>query len=96
MAELKPFHENLLLEVEAPKEKIGSIIVPEAHRSKLNQGKVVDKGPQCSDNVQLGDIVFFPLHSESRLTLDNGQSFVIVPESQCLGSLRKDAPEDKK
>lgn len=87
--EIIPFHEQILLEEIPPSNTIGGgiIIVPEAHKHPVNQGIVMDKGPLVSDKIIKGEIVFFPLHSESRLEFA-GRKFILVPESQCLGAIR--------
>ena len=85
-AKLTPFHDNLLLSEIPGVTQVGSIIVPEKHISPLNQGRVEDKGPLVSDKINIGDIVFFAPHSESRLTW-RGTKVLIVTESNCLGSI---------
>jgi len=86
-AELLPLYDNLIMEECAPISKIGHIIVPEAHQKILNQGRVVDRGPLVTEAIQLGDIVFFTQHSESRLAF-RGKKFIIAAESACLGIIR--------
>ncbi len=89
MVALSPLHDNLLLEpIPAADRSGGGIIIPEAHIKPLNQGKVVDKGPLVSERIELGDIMFFPLHSEHRLDYA-GKKFIVVTESACLGCIRK-------
>lgn len=86
-AKLSPFHNNLLLkEIEASDKTTGGLIIPEAHRAKLNQGEVMDKGPNASDAIEIGMIVFFPLHTESRMEW-KGNRFIIVAEDACLGAI---------
>lgn len=86
---IQPFHDNILLSpVEASTTSEGGIIIPEAHRSIVNQGTVLDKGPLVSEKVIVGSIVFFPLHSESRLAY-KGNKFILVAENQVLGSIQK-------
>lgn len=85
---LSPLHDNILLEELEPIKAYGAIIVPEAHQRKLNQGKVVDKGPMVSERIELGDILFFPQHVEHRLDY-SGKKFIVVTESNCLGVIRK-------
>lgn len=85
---LSPLHDNILLEEIPGVDKIGAIIVPEAHVKPLNQGKVVDKGPLVSERIKLDDIVFYPLHSEHRLNY-GGKKYIVVTESVCLGLIRK-------
>jgi co-chaperonin GroES (HSP10) len=92
--QLIPWGTNILLE-ELPKvSQRGRILIPEAHQVKLNQGKVVDKGPLCSENIVVGDILFFPFHSEHRLSLANPDVekddylFIVVPEEAVLGCIK--------
>lgn len=85
---LSPMHDNILLEEIEGIRQHGAIIVPDAHVKQLNQGRVVEKGPLVSERVELDDILFFPLHTEHRLPY-GGRRFIIVSESNCLGSIRK-------
>lgn len=86
---LVPFHSNILLEpVEPVKISEGGIIIPQIAQSIVNQGKVLEKGPLCSDKIQVGDVVFFPLHVEHRLNLSDKNKFIIVDENQVLGLIR--------
>lgn len=85
---LAPLGENLLLKPQLASEKIGSIIVPEAVRPLLTQGEVLDRGPLVSDKIELGDVVFFPMHAEHRLNYGD-QKYIIVAESACIGMVRK-------
>lgn len=92
---LIPFHSNLILEPIGPREKTDAgIIIPPIAQSIVNQGKVVDKGPDCSDKIQLGDIVFFPLHVEHRLNLSDKYKFIVVDEVNVLGSIRTEEIEE--
>ena len=88
-ANLLPHGENLLLsEPESTSVTGGGIIIPEAHRTKVNQGKVLELGPLADDKIHVNDVVFFPLHSESRIEF-GGQKFIIVPSSSVLGIIRR-------
>jgi co-chaperonin GroES (HSP10) len=86
--DLSPLQNNLLLEPVPATDKIGMIIIPEAHQRPLNQGVVADKGPLATSAIEIGDIVFFGLHSESRLDY-GGKKYIIVAEEACLGRIRK-------
>jgi co-chaperonin GroES (HSP10) len=92
-ADLSPLQNNLLLRPCRPVDRIGVIIVPEAHQKKLNQGVVMEKGPLCSDAIQIDDIVFFAMHTEHQLGY-GGESFTIVAEESCLGRIRKSRTPD--
>jgi len=86
-ANLIPFGDNLLLEEPPTADNIRGIIIPEAHRSKVNQGKVLELGDLADTKVQVNDVVFFPLHSEHRIEF-GGKKFILVPSSQVLGIIR--------
>lgn len=86
--DLSPLQNNLLLKEVGSVERIGSIIIPEAHQKKLNQGVVADKGPLCTDAILVGDTVFFSMHAEHRLDY-GGEKYMIVAEESCLGRIRK-------
>lgn len=87
---LTPFHDNIILEAIEPQETVGTskIIVPEAHRTELSQGKVLDKGPLVSDRIKVGAVVFFAPHSETRLKW-RGKKLRVVTEANCLGSIEE-------
>lgn len=91
-ASLTPFANFILLKEVPATTIIGSILIPEAHQTKLNQGIVVDKGPLVSDAVVNDDILFFPLHSEHRLTW-KGNKFILIAEDQVLGAIREEKEE---
>jgi len=63
----------------------GGIIIPEAHRKQMNQGIVVELGPQASPDWKEGEIVIFPLHSEYRIDQDD-TLYLLVEEGQILAS----------
>lgn len=85
---LIPFHSNIILEpTEARAQTESGILLPEAYRVPANQGKVVDIGPTVSDKIKLGDILFFPQHSETRLDY-RGKKFIVIDEAQVLGAIR--------
>lgn len=90
---LVPFNDQLVLKEMPAVERIGTIIVPEAHQRVLNQGEVLDKGPMCSDQIAIGDVVFFTLHSDNRLKWQDVK-LIIVSEANCLGKITKIKPEE--
>lgn len=64
----------------------GGIIIPEAHRKQMNQGIIVELGPDASPaNFAPGDIVIFPLHSEYRIDQDD-TLYLLVESGQILAS----------
>lgn len=85
---LIPFHDNILLEgITAAVQTESGLIIPERHRDAPPQGKVIDKGPDCSDQIQIGDILFYPLHSEASMEY-KGKKFKMISESAVLGAIR--------
>lgn len=96
-AAIQPFHNQVLLQEVEASPMVGKIIIPDKHVQKLNQGTVLDKGPLCSDEIQPGDIIFFPLHSEHRMEW-RGLKLILVSEDQVLGAIRElkeGAPDGK-
>jgi co-chaperonin GroES (HSP10) len=91
MVDLSPLQNNILLQPVAATDKVGMIIIPEAHQRPLNQGIVAEKGPLVTAAIEIGDVVFFGMHTESRLDYA-GQKYIIVPEEACLGRIRKKQP----
>lgn len=93
---LIPFHSNILLEPVGPREvSEGGIIIPPVAQSIVNQGKVLEKGPDCSDKIKVGDVVFFPLHVEHRLNLSKENKFIVIDEANVLGLIRTEPIEEK-
>lgn len=91
MTTLQVFNSNILLqEIEAAKTiDIGvQLIVPDKYQNKLNKGKVLDMGPTVSPNIKKGQILFFGLHTESRLEF-NGKRLIVVDEAHILGAIEE-------
>lgn len=68
----------------------GGIIIPEAHRRTMNQGIILEMGPEVPQIVtvpgatytpkepfSIGEIVIFPLHSEFRIDLDDTVYYLV-------------------
>lgn len=93
---LIPFHSNLILEPVGPRtQSDGGIIIPSVAQVQVNQGKVLDMGPLCStDKIKVGDIVFFPMHTENRINLSDTHKYIVVDESHVLGVIRTEEVEE--
>lgn len=90
---LQVFHSNILLEEIDAKKTIDigggvDLLVPDKYQTKLNQGRVLDKGPTVSESIQTGSILFFGLHAEHRLDY-RGKKYIVVDESQVLGAIQE-------
>ncbi len=85
-----PFGEQVLCkEVEASLVTRGGLFLPSTAISKTNQGTVMEFGPLCdTKNCNVGDVIFFPMHSEARLEFAD-QKFILVPQSAILGAIRE-------
>lgn len=85
---LIPFYSNIILEPVGPRTQTeAGLFLPSVAQVQVNQGKVLDYGPQCSTNVKMGDILFFAPHSEHRIDY-RGNKFIVVSEDQVLGAIR--------
>lgn len=60
--------------------KVGTIILPESSVINLNEGHIVEKGPRCSDQFEVGDCITWDTNSEYRMKVD-GTPFILVRES---------------
>lgn len=89
--EIIPTQDHLLIEPEIASDRpFGNIIIPDKHIKALSQGKVMDKGPSCSDTIKIGDTVCYSMHSDTPLNLaERKRAFAIVPEHQVLCIIRK-------
>lgn len=75
-----PCH-NFLMVVPLPTiTTIGTIILPEQSEIRLNEGHIVEKGPLCTDNMNVGDCVTWDAQSEYRMRIDD-VPFILVKES---------------
>lgn len=70
---------NWLMIVSLPEAgKIGSIVIPDAHKIMMNEGHIVECGPEVSpDRFDAGDCVTWDVNSEYRFTID-GVPFILV------------------
>lgn len=93
---LLPFNDNILLEgIEAKKTTEGGLYLPENVQHAPPQGKVIEKGPLVSENVQKGDILFYPHSSEAQVDY-KGKKFKMVCEQAVLGVIREMTDEQIK
>jgi chaperonin GroES len=97
---LDMLHDNVLLKVKKPEEKIGSIVLPDISKERQKSGQVMRVGPGRRDSdgalipmtVGERDIVFFPPHIFREIE-HNGYKFLIVHEHEIIAKLR-DGDED--
>ena len=76
----------LLPEEESDSIDIGEgkkLFLPQTGKRQLQQGKVLAKGPTCSDQFHVGDDIIFTLHSEERLQIDR-QWFYLLHEENVI------------
>lgn len=93
-------HNNVLLELDESKEKIGSLYVPETAKDAPQTATVVAVGPGrfseygawLAMNVEPGDRVIFPKYAGSSIELD-GKSYIIVRDSDLSAKLQLSPPQ---
>lgn len=71
MTTWRPTQDYLLLAPEIPPEhSAGGIYIPQQARESLKEGRVLVKGPLCSDRINVGDDVVFSQSSEFKFEID--------------------------
>lgn len=89
-----PFNDNILLDaIEAKKTTEAGLVIPENYQHQPPQGKVIDKGPSVSDQIKLGDILFYPHAAESSMDY-KGRKFKMIGEQSVLGCIREMSDAD--
>lgn len=88
----KPTFSNLLVMPFEDDGRVGSLYLPDSAKRTLNQGEVLAVGPTVSEEsngwFDVGDIVVFNQHTESRIQFDR-QMYFIVPSDQVLAKCHK-------
>jgi chaperonin GroES len=88
----KPIKDKVVIRVLdlSERTKSGLWVPPQVidkHRSK--EGIVVAIGPDCIDDIKIGDHVFFEDFAGSRMYIDN-VDYLIVAEGAIMGSVSED------
>jgi co-chaperonin GroES (HSP10) len=63
--------------------KVGLIELPDRHRIQLDEGHIVESGPQCVASYGQGDCVFWNMHTDISMEID-GVRFSILHEDQVI------------
>ncbi len=92
---IRPLHDNVVLKIVcAPREKMGSIFIPDASQEKPQEAEVVAVGPGRRDhkgrlwpcNVLVGETVTFSKYSGHEVTID-GEDLIIMRDADLLAVL---------
>lgn len=75
----KPMQDYLILEqVEEKERSEGGIWLPETARTPLNQGAILDQGPDTDRELYpVGAVVVFTMHTEYRVRFDR-DTYIVV------------------
>lgn len=77
---IKPIHDNVLIEFFREKDKSkGGIIIPDKHRQRLHEGKVLAIGQNVKE-VKKGDIVLFEKYVGTELIVEEKQYLMFKEE----------------
>jgi chaperonin GroES len=90
---LKPLGNRALVKRTEPKQKKGSILLPDSAREKPKQGKVLAVGPGKMDEqgklepmqVKVGDEVLFSSYAGSQVKTDEEGEYLILSQDEILG-----------
>ncbi len=76
----------------------GGIIIPPAYRMKINQGRILEFGPdvdQKACSLKTGEIVIFPHHAEYRIPSPaEGKEFILVAVDQIIAGDNCTTPKE--
>lgn len=62
-------------------ERIGSIVLPDSHEPRTNQGIVKYRGPQTSGEIRVGDHVYFNGYEGDEMVFEDEGRLILLPES---------------
>lgn len=85
-----PFHPKGSQIIVIPEEESettagGKIIIPEACRMRLNQGRVFRTGPYVTDKIKVGEMVLWSMHMEQRIQFDRRWFYFLLEEEIMAG-----------
>lgn len=81
----KPLDSIVVLEPFEESDMIGKLYIPSTAKRPLNQGRVIDIGPNVSEHIFIGGIVLFAMHMESPVTIDRDKWLLIEEQHiQCI------------
>ena len=87
---IKPLSDRVLIEPKAAETKTAAgIYIPETHKEKPQEGKVIAVGPGTKDEpmqVKAGDEVIFGKYAGIEVTVDS-VNYIIVKQSDILAIL---------
>lgn len=94
--QIKPLHDNILVERIEREMKKGGIIIPDTAKEKPQQGKVIatgdgrrdEKGNRIPLEVKKGDIILFGKYSGNEIKLEE-KEYLIMREDDVLGIIEQ-------
>ena len=91
-----PKGNNLLLEpVQEADQSKGGIWIPDRAKNVMNQGKVLELGPDVPEGVvKVGEMVVFTMHVEYRIQIDNKWFIVVNVNDVLCGDNCESIPKD--
>lgn len=69
----------IVLPIEDTLKTSGGLFLPDQSKERDDQGIVVAKGPQVDDEISLGDHVIFSGYAGSKISIENGNFFHVIP-----------------
>ena len=98
-----PLHDRVLVRrIEGEEKTKGGLIIPDSAKEKPAEGEVIavgegarkDSGELIAPVVKAGDRILFGKWSGSEVTID-GQEYLIMKESDILGTIHGDSAAQK-
>ena len=86
---MKPVGKRLLLQMDPPEEKVGSIHIPKNSQETHSWGSVVEISKDLEDEFEAGDRVLIADHFGTHYTMrspgsGDKQDFIIIERRHCL------------
>jgi chaperonin GroES len=86
---LKPLGKNVLIHpIDDPSmTESGLLYIPDQAKQRTDNGIVVAKGPDVTEDIQVADHVMFSGYSGDKVSIEDGGIFFLVPESHIHAKL---------
>lgn len=87
-----PFGEQVIVAPAKPKDRIGSIVIPEDAQKPQIHGRIVEVGPSVPESYRIGDRVLYGSYAGLELELEDvpgvdPQKILIIPYKQLLAKV---------
>ena len=83
---------NAVCVIPIHEEKVRGLWIPDLYRQRVDHGIVKAKGPQVSDEIQIGDHIVFSGYTGTKISHENEGEYIFVPEPWIEAIITEDPP----